>query len=134
MTLRLYTLRELRVTIAASGQGRFGEELSFPVESMAAGFTPVLLVLEPTPSDKLTELSEKYLECGGEFYHGEEAWTHIEKEAGSVVSVFIEKYIKPAIQGIEAVDISMLETITLNWTKQSVEISSSQSSYIIERK
>lgn len=81
----------------------------------------------------MTELSEKYLECGGEFYHGEEAWAG-EKEAGSVVSVFIEKYIKPAIQGVEAVDIPMLETITLNWTKQSVEISSSQSSYIIERK
>jgi len=130
---KTYELK-LRVTIAASGQGRFGEELSFPVESMAAGFTPVLLVLDPTPSDRLTELSEKYLECGGEFYHGEEAWSHIEKEAGSVVSVFIDKYIKPAIQEVEAVDIPMLETITLNWTKQSVEISSSQSSYIIERK
>lgn len=130
---RTYELK-LRVTIAASGQGRFGEELSFPVESQAAGFTPVLLVLDPTSSDRLTELSQKFLDCGGAFYHGEEAWAHMEEEAGSVVSVFIDKYIKPAIQGVEEVDIPMLQSINLNWTDQSVEISSAQSSYVIERK
>jgi len=130
---RTYELK-LRVTIAASGQGRFGEELSFPVESMAAGFTPVLLVLDPTPSDRLTELSKKYLDSGGKFYHGEEAWNHMEEEAGNVVSVFIEKYIKPAIQGVEEINIPILQSINLNWTDKSVEISTAQSSYIIERK
>lgn len=129
---RTYELK-LRVTIAASGQGRFGEELSFPTESMAAGYIPVLLVLDPTPSDRLTELSNKYLECGGKFYHGESAWAHMEEEAGDVVSVFIEKYIKPAIQGVEKIDIPILQTINLNWTDESVEISSQQSSYVIQR-
>ena len=129
---RTYELK-LRVTIAASGQGRFGEELSFPVESQAAGFTPVLLVLDPTPSDRLTELSQKFLECDGEFYHGEAAWAHMENEAGEVISVFIEKYIKPAIRGVEEVDLPLLNSIVLNWREENVEISSGQNSYLIDR-
>jgi hypothetical protein len=129
---RTYELK-LRVTIAASGQGRFGEELSFAEESQAAGFTPVLLVLDPTPSNRLTELSEKYLACGGEFYHGEEAWMHMEQEAGNVVSVFIEKYIKPAIQGIEEVEIDYPKAISLRWSDQEIEISNGASSYMINR-
>ena len=47
---------KLRVTIAASGQGRFGEERSFPREARVAGLTPVLIVLDPTPSPRLTHL------------------------------------------------------------------------------
>ena len=43
---------KLRVTIAASGQGRFAEELSFPVECRASGLTPVLIVLDPTPHNE----------------------------------------------------------------------------------
>ncbi|MFQ1653094.1 hypothetical protein ACK378_08700 [Aeromonas veronii] len=129
---RTYELK-LRVTIAASGQGRFGEELSFAVESSAAGYTPVLLVLDPTPSPRLEELSKKYLECGGKFYHGEAAWRHMEKEAGNVVSVFIEKYIKPAIKGIEDVEIGYPNSINLSWTKQEVEISDGSASYKIKR-
>jgi hypothetical protein len=129
---RTYELK-LRVTIAASGQGRFGEELSFAEESQAAGFTPVLLVLDPTPSSRLTELSEKYLACGGAFYHGEEAWRHMEQEAGNVVSVFIEKYIKPAIQGIEEIEIDYPKAISLRWSDQEIEISDGAASYIINR-
>ena len=129
---RTYELK-LRVTIAASGQGRFGEELTFPVESQAAGFIPVLLVLDPTPSDKLRDLSNKFLECGGEVYQGDDAWAHMESEAGEVISVFIEKYIKPAIQGVESVDLLLLDSIVLNWRQGNVEITSGQNSYLIER-
>lgn len=129
---RTYELK-LRVTIAASGQGRFGEELSFAKESQAAGFTPVLLVLDPTSSNRLTELSKKYLACGGAFYHGEDAWSHMEEEAGEVVSVFIEKYIKPAIQGIEEIEIDLPRSINLRWSDQQVEISDETASYVIQR-
>ncbi len=129
---RTYELK-LRVTIAASGQGRFGEELSFPVESQAAGFTPVLLVLDPTPSDRLTELSKKFKECGGEFYHGEDAWNHMEEESGTVVSVFIDKYIKPAIQAIEEVSIPTLQSINLKWTKEEIQVKNDNDTYIIGR-
>ena len=131
-TNRTYELK-LRVTIAASGQGRFGEELSFAEESQAAGFTPVLLVLDPTPSNRLTELSEKYLECGGEFYHGDEAWEHMENEAGEVMSVFIEKYIKPAIQGIEEIEIDLPVEMNLKWTEEAIEISGNKEVYVINR-
>jgi len=129
---RTYELK-LRVTIAASGQGRFGEELSFAEESRAAGFIPVLLVLDPTPSNRLTELSDKYLACGGAFYHGEEAWAHMEQEAGVVISVFIEKYIKPAIQGIEEIEIEYPKSINLAWSDQEIEISDGTASYVIKR-
>ncbi len=125
---------KLRVTIAASGQGRFGEELSFPVEASAAGYTPILLVLDPTPSDRLTELSNKYIECGGEFYQGEAAWQYMELEAGDVISVFIDKYIKPVIQSIEDVDINEVNNITLNWGEELVSIRSDTEEYNIERK
>lgn len=124
---------KLRVTIAASGQGRFGEELSFAEESQAAGFIPVLLVLDPTPSNRLTELSNKYLTCGGAFYQGEEAWRHMEQEAGEVISVFIERYIKPSIQGIEEVEIEYPISINLLWSDQEIKISDGAASYIIKR-
>lgn len=129
---RTYELK-LRVTIAASGQGRFSEELLFPVESQAAGFIPVLLVLDPTPSGRLTELSNKFLQCGGVFYHGEEAWNHIEEEAGDVVSVFIENYIKPVIQNIEEIEIPLPQSINLRWSEKTIEISNEEHSYIIGR-
>lgn len=129
---RTYELK-LRVTIAASGQGRFGEELSFAEESQAAGFTPVLLVLDPTSSTRLTELSAKYMLCGGAFYHGEAAWQHMEEEAGDVISIFIENYIRPAIQGIEEVEIHSPNSINLSWSKHEIKISDESTSYIVER-
>lgn len=124
---------KLRVTIAASGQGRFGEELSFPVEARAAGFTPILLVLDPTPSDRLAELSAKFLECDGEFYQGDDAWGYMEQEAGDVISVFIETYIKPVIENIENVDIDDIQDITLKWSEDTVSISTQNEEYIIDR-
>jgi hypothetical protein len=124
---------KLRVTIAASGQGRFGEELSFPFESQAAGYRPILLVLDPTPSSRLTELSAAFIQCGGTVYQGEEAWLHMEQQAGLVISRFIEKYIKPAIQDIEAVNITDIQSLTLSWTENGIVISSDCHNYPIER-
>ncbi|MEB3230754.1 MAG: hypothetical protein VKJ64_07080 [Leptolyngbyaceae bacterium] len=124
---------KLRFTIAASGQGRFGEELSFPIESRAAGYRPILLVLDPTPSDKLTELSNKFLECDGEFYQGEDAWHHMEEQAGAVISVFIDKYIKPAIKDVESIDVAELQSFALNCDSGQISISSNNDSYLITR-
>ncbi|MEN9374373.1 MAG: hypothetical protein RIR79_1925 [Pseudomonadota bacterium] len=124
---------KLRVTIAASGQGRFGEELSFPSECQVAGISPVLLVLDPTPSNRLEELSKKFLDCGGEFYQGAEAWRYMEEKSGEVVSVFIEKYIRPVISEIEDIQLTTLEQITLTWEEQEIVISGSGSTYEIKR-
>lgn len=124
---------KLRVTIAASGQGRFGEELSFPSECRAAGITPALLVLDPNPSNRLDELSKKFIDCGGEFYQGEAAWRYMEEKSGEVVSIFIEKYIRPAISEIEDIQLATLEQITLTWEEQQIVISGGGSVYQIQR-
>ena len=47
---------KMRVTIAASGQGRFQEELDFAQDCHQSGYSPVLLVLDPTPSTRLDDL------------------------------------------------------------------------------
>lgn len=93
---RAYELK-LRVTIAASGQGRWGEELAFPEDCKASGFTPVLVVFDETPNPKLEELSNKFVAEGGESYVGSEAWTHLEEQAGDVMSRFIEEYVRAPI-------------------------------------
>jgi hypothetical protein len=85
---------KIRVTIAASGQGRWGQELSFPAEARAAGFTPVLVVFDATENPKLSELSRAYRAAGGEAYTGEAAWGHIEERSGRVMALFVEKYLR----------------------------------------
>ena len=89
---RAYELK-IRVTIAASGQGRWGEELSFPAEARASGFTPVLIVLDPTDNVKLTELVRAYETVDGEAYLGEAAWNHLKTTASGEMSIFLEKYV-----------------------------------------
>jgi len=54
---KAYELK-IRMTIAASGQGRWGEELDYPIDCKQSGFVPVLLVLDSTPNAKLTELTK----------------------------------------------------------------------------
>ena len=124
---------KLRVTTAASGQGRFAEELSFPIECKTAGIKPALLVLDPTPSFRLDELSGQYVGCGGEFYLGEEAWQHMEKKSGRVVSVFVEKYIRPAILEVENIQLATLEQVTLAWEEEKIVISGMGAIYQIMR-
>ena len=124
---------KLRVTIAASGQGRFSEELSFPRECRAAGFTPVLLVLDPTPSPRLTELAEEFINANGIAMVGEEAWEHIEHSAGQILSVYVKKYIRPPINAIEVIDNRLPLALNLSWGEKSVLIASENAKYEIRR-
>ena len=73
---------KMRVTIAASGQGRFGDELSFPHECRIAGFRPILLVLDPTPSPKRDELKAAFEKASGSSYIGDAAWEHVREKSG----------------------------------------------------
>ncbi len=91
---------KIRVTIAASGQGRWGEELEFPVDCRTSGFTPVLVVLDPTPNAKLQQLAAAFTAQRGMVYIGDQAWKHLEDSAGPVMSVFIEKYVRSPIQQV----------------------------------
>jgi hypothetical protein len=91
---------KLRVTIAASGQGRFGEEIQFAEDARNSNATPVLVVLDPTMNPRLEELQRAYEAKGGRAYLGEDAWTHLEEEAGEVMSKFIEKYVRRPIEEV----------------------------------
>lgn len=100
-TALAYELK-LRVTIAASGQGRFAEELSFAEDCRASGVKPVLVVLDPTENGKLTGLQAAYREVGGEAYVGEAAWEHLEYEAGPTMAAFIERYVRTPVNAVTA--------------------------------
>lgn len=125
---------KLRVTIAASGQGRFAEELSFPKETQIAGIIPILLVLDSTPSTRLTELSQAFKDAGGESYIGEDAWNHMEEQSGDIIAVFIEKYIKQPLLSITKNEPEILENIQLSWNNGTITISTENEKYTIKRK
>jgi hypothetical protein len=84
---------KIRVTIAASGQGRWGEELEFPKDCETSGFQPILVVLDPTPNSKLDELCRAFINAGGEVYIGTQAWRHLAEVAGSTMARFLELYV-----------------------------------------
>ncbi|WP_435158084.1 hypothetical protein [Haladaptatus sp. DFWS20] len=91
----------MRVTIAASGQGRFGEELQFAEDAHNSVYTPVLLVLDPTASAKLRKLSEEFRDYGGTAYTGDDAWNHLEEKAGDTMAEFLEKYVREPLSQID---------------------------------
>lgn len=124
---------KLRVTIAASGQGRFAEELSFPVECRAAGLTPVLMVLDPTPSPRLDELAAAFAKARGICRIGTDAWRHMEAKAGPTMAAFLNRYIKPPLIGMSAHDGNAPETIALSWTADRVTIKGQHDTYVIPR-
>jgi len=124
---------KLRVTIAASGQGRFAEEMSFPVECRAAGLTPVLVVLDPTPSPRLTELIAQFAANGGRHYVGADAWAHMDSKAGRTMAVFLERYIRPPLTEMATYEDTGPESIHLSWSPEEILIRGSRESIRIPR-
>jgi hypothetical protein len=100
---------KLRVTIAASGQGRFGEELKFAEDCANSGAIPVLIVLDPTPNPRLRDLQAEFEAKGGHAYIGDDAWTHLEEEAGGIMAKFIERYVRKPISEISTFEIDLDE-------------------------
>jgi hypothetical protein len=96
---RAYEIK-MRVTIAASGQGRWREELDFPLDCIASGYTPVLVVFDPTVNPKLKELIAAFKAQKGEVHIGDDAWRHLDEQAGPIMAQFIEKYVRLPIQAI----------------------------------
>lgn len=96
---RAYEIK-LRVTIAASGQGRWGEELEFPRDCQASGYTPILVVLDPTDNEKLRQLTKAFTDATGEVYIGADAWEHLRQAAGPTMARFIENYVHTTIQAL----------------------------------
>ena len=124
---------KLRVSIAASGQGRFTEELSFPVECKAAGLKPVLIVLDPTPSVRLAELQQAFESNNGEV-HVDDAWDFISAKAGKCMSIFIETYLRPILLQMAAFDEKTPKALTLSWGKENIILKAGNESFRINRK
>ena len=101
---------KLRVTIAASGQGRFGEEIEFVQDCVGSGLRPILLVLDPTTNHRLDDLSKAFRNVGGEAYIGSDAWEHIEQRSGQTMAIFVEKYVR---RPISTLDTHMSELLDL---------------------
>jgi hypothetical protein len=89
---------KIRLTIAASGQGRWREELDYPIDCKKSGYIPVLLVLDSTPNPKLDELSRAFKARRGEVYVGNDAWNHLESLAGPTMARFLAKYVRDPIR------------------------------------
>ncbi len=88
---------KIRVTIAASGQGRWREELDFPIDCKESGYKPVLVVLDGTPNPKLSELECAFFCQDGEVYKGISAWEYLDNLAGPTMSLFLDNYVRAPI-------------------------------------
>lgn len=124
---------KIRVTIAASGQGRFGEELSFARECKAAGITPILIVLDPTPSSRLDELIAEFRRNEGFAYVGENAWAHLREKSGIVMARFIENYVQLPIQSLSEGTPLQPAPVALTWTATGISIEGNGQRYEISR-
>lgn len=109
---RAYEIK-IRMTIAASGQGRWGEELEFPEDCRQSGYVPVLVVLDPTPSPKLDTLRTAFPSAGGDVYVGTEAWAHLEELAGPTMARFLERYVHVPLHALLAEQPSELPDLGL---------------------
>ncbi|MFF0541735.1 hypothetical protein [Prescottella sp. R16] len=126
---------KLRVTIAASGQGRWREELDFPLDCVESGYTPVLTVLDGTANPKLSELVEAFTSVGGKAYVGEDAWRHLEDSAGPTMATFIDKYVKEPLQDLLAStpNGSNLPKLSLTQTARGIRFDVGDESWTVER-
>lgn len=124
---------KMRVTIAASGQGRFKEEMTFPIEAQNAGYTPILVVFDGTESLLLTKLKRQYTKCGGKYFIGEDAWKILSERAGREMSIFINKYIYPPINDIEQAMTSRLGKIQLELRDSQLTVNNGTDEYVINR-
>lgn len=121
--------------MAASGQGRWGEELQFPSDAQAAELIPILVVLDPTPNPKLSELVRAFEASGGAAYIGDEAWRHLKEEAGPEMAVFLEKYIREPLDNINRTlnEGDPLPMLSLCDRIHSIDLTVGQSTVTIER-
>ncbi len=91
---------KMRITIAASGQGRWQEELDFVEDCKTSGYKPVLMVLDPTPNPKLQQLVSVFESNDGVCYLGEEAWQHLRDEASPEMRGFIKNYVEAPLEAL----------------------------------
>ena len=124
---------KLRVTIAASGQGRWEEELRFPQDCKSSNYVPVLVVLDSTDNPKLAELSAAFTAAGGETHLGDAAWRMLESEAGPTMSVFLKRYIRTPLNNLLAQTPAQLPDLRLAQGQDSVTLQVGGESLVVRR-
>lgn len=124
---------KMRFTIAASGQGRFKEELSFPYEAKKSGLTPILVVFDETESALLTKLKAQFKRYGGKCYVGQAAWDMLYERAGKEMSLFIRKYIYPPVQAMGKFIDSNPKSIRIDNCNNTIVINDGHNQYKIDR-
>ncbi len=124
---------KLRLTIASSGQGRWGEELQFPEDCVQSGFTPVFVVLDPTDNPKLSEITRVFEEAGGETYVGDDAWSMLEQEAGPVMWQFLERYVRAPLDSMIAQSPVTMPNLMLSHDGESITFTVGKESLTVER-
>jgi len=130
---------KLRITNAASGQGRWQEELDFPRDCRASGFTPILIVLDPTRNGKLEQLKRAFEQHGGET-HIDDAWTYLDNLAGATMAIFLERYVHEPLRALladvpkgEADDETDLPELTLRMTKTTFTLVAAGETFEVKR-
>lgn len=118
---RAYEIK-IRVTIAASGQGRWQEELDFPLDCRRSGYVPVLVCMDATPNPKLDALTKAFHRQKGEVYVGEGAWEHLRSLAGTTMSTFLETYVRAPIQRLIETADERPPDLAARWTDTTIEI------------
>ena len=124
---------KLRVTIAASGQGRWREELDFPGDCRESGFVPVLVVLDATPNPKLDELCRAFKSEDGEIYIGEMAWKHLNEMAGPTMAAFLDRYVHGPIRALIEGASHLLQPLTVRMNAKDIEIAVGEELFRIVR-
>jgi hypothetical protein len=124
---------KIRVTIAASGQGRWREELDFPKDCKHSGYTPILVCMDSTPNSKLDELVDAFKEFGGYVYIGQDAWKHLDEVAGQTMAHFIDHYVKKPIEEMLTQSTIYPQPLSAVWDEKSVTLKIGESLLHIER-
>lgn len=74
----------------------------FPQDCRSSNYTPVLVVLDATDNPRLADLMAAFAAAGGEAYVGDAAWRMLESEAGPVMTVFLERYVRAPLNELLA--------------------------------
>jgi hypothetical protein len=125
---------KIRVTIAASGQGRWSEELTFPQDCAASGYVPILVVLDPTANPKLQELRTAFAAAGGESYVGQAARDHLAAVAGPTMARFLEIYVHTPLRALMEATQEKLPDLTLRMNTKQIIMAVGQEQLTIVRR
>ena len=124
---------KIRLTIAASGQGRWNRELAFPEDCASSNYVPVLVVLDDTSNPKLVELVQAFEVAGGKAYLGEAAWKMLEDESGPVMSQFLARYVRRPLDALIRHAPARLPDLSARETGASIVLQVGGESLVVDR-